>query len=628
MRNRRKNHKFKLAFNTKKKASSIPETLYIFYRYGKFQKKTPSPFKVSMNDWDFNTQKLKSSASVKKVHESKREWINSFHENSENIAVQLHNDKITLDNAWAILLNTHTKGVVIETFIDNCISNSFPVSKRDKHYNRIITITNHLRRADFFKNKRDKNGDKIIELCYEHLQAPNTISEIEKVIIALLVKGATMNDYFETLNIICEVNPEISIKPFNKKQPEEETEMLDPLTIRDLKIAQANIGDQYQWLEAYLYFLFALSLRGLNGSDICMLNESFLEDENGSKDFKLLHYMPDYSNLVQELEWATETKVIKGVKHETLVKKKKSKVEKYDKKIYLAGKRSKSGKRIKILFNQFPTLVIYRLLKNCIRHNRPHLAYTGKDKIKLYNIDYRTSEGKKEWHQLRDTYSKQFKKISGGFTIGQTRHTFQAKLEDMGVDPKALSISLGHSVKKKTKDYYSNKISQPVMDIYHTEVLQRLDISGLIKLLFKGYGHKLLGITRYIDSGEMISSLPWLTKIDTEYKALDLPLSSWDFKKEEKLQALMKKEHNNIDLSYDDEGKPIVKEMDESNYSKELKALILEKKRILKDKYEEINIPRTDVRYETKNGRLELVHVEKKRETLKQILDKEDISIS
>ena len=166
------------------------------------------------------------------------------------------------------------------------------------------------------------------------------------------------------------------------------------------------------------------------------------------------------------------------------------------------------------------------------------------------------------------------------------------------------------------------------MDIYHTEVLQRLDISGLIKLLFKGYGHKLLGIVRDIDSGEMISSLPWLTKIDTEYKALDLPLSSWDFKKEEKLQALMKKEHNNIDLSYDDEGKPIVKEMDESNYSKELKALILEKKRILKDKYEEINIPRTDVRYETKNGRLELVHVEKKRETLKQILDKEDISIS
>ena len=68
--------------------------------------------------------------------------------------------------------------------------------------------------------------------------------------------------------------------------------------------------------------------------------------------------------------------------------------------------------------------------------------------------------------------------------------------------------------------------------------------------------------------------------------------------------------------------------MDESSYSKELKALILEKKRILKDKYEEINIPRTDVRYETKNGRLELVHVEKKKQTLRQMLDKEDISIS
>ena len=59
-----------------------------------------------------------------------------------------------------------------------------------------------------------------------------------------------------------------------------------------------------------------------------------------------------------------------------------------------------------------------------------------------------------------------------------------------------------------------------------------------------------------------------------------------------------------------------------------MRVIILKKKRILKDKYEEINIPRTDVRYETKNGRLELVHVEKKKETLKQLLDKEDISIS
>ena len=627
MRNRRQNHKFKLAFNTKRRASVIPETLYIFYRYGKFQKKTPSPFKIAMNDWDFNTQKLKSSASTKKANESKREWINSFHENSENIAVQLHNDKITLDNAWAILLNTHTKGVVIETFIDNCISNSFPVSKRDKHYNRVITITNHLRRSDFFKNKRDKNGDKINELCYEHLQAPNTISEIEKSIIALPVKGATMNDYFETLNIICEVNPEITVKPFNKKQPEEESDMVDPITKKVLKISIVNIGDNYQWLESYLYFLFSFCLRGLNGSDICMLNEGILEDESGSKDFKLLHYMPDYSNLVQELESVTETKIIEGVKHERLIKKKKSKIEKYNNKVYLVGRRSKSGKRIKILFNQFPTLVVYRLLKNCIRHNRAHLAYTGKDKIKLYNIDYKTSEGRNEWHNLRDTYSKQFKKMSGGFTLSQARHTFTNTLDaGMGVDHKALSISLGHSIKKKTRDIYSNKFSQPVMDIYHTEVLQRLNVSGLIKLLFEGHGHKLLGITRDVHTGEALAKHTWLYKIDAEYKALDLPLSSWGFKKEEKLYSLLKKENNDVDLTFDHNGKPIVKEMDESSYSKELKALILEKKRILKDKYEEINIPRTDVRYETKNGRLELVKIEKN-ETLKDILINENIEV-
>ena len=164
------------------------------------------------------------------------------------------------------------------------------------------------------------------------------------------------------------------------------------------------------------------------------------------------------------------------------------------------------------------------------------------------------------------------------------------------------------------------------MDIYHTEVLQRLNVSGLIKLLFEGHGHKLLGITRDVHTGEALAKHTWLYKIDAEYKALDLPLSSWGFKKEEKLYSLLKKENNDVDLTFDHNGKPIVKEMDESSYSKELKALILEKKRILKDKYEEINIPRTDVRYETKNGRLELVKIEKN-ETLKDILINENIEV-
>ncbi len=599
MRNRRKHHKFKLAFNTKKNNSTIPQTLYIFYRYGKFQKKTPTPFKVAMNDWDFNTQKLKSSVSKSKQYEVKRQWISSFHGSSEKISVQLHNDEITLDNAWAILLNTHTKGVVIDSFIDNCISNSFSISKRDKHYNRIITITNHLRRADFFKNKRDKNGEKINELCYEHLQAPNTISEIEKTIIALPIKGASMNDYFETLNTVCEVNPEISIKPFNNKQTEEDTEPKDPLFVKDLKIAQANIGDNYRYLEAYLYFLYSLSLRGLNGSDICMLNESLLEDESGSKDFKLLHYMPDYSKLV------------------------KSK-EKFDKKVYIVGRRSKSNKRIKILFNQFPTLVIHRLLKACIIKNKPHLAYTGKDRIKLYNIDYKTSEGRKEWHNIRDRYSKDFQKISS-FRVGQTRNTFVRQLEVMGVDTKACSIALGHSVKKQTVDHYS-KYTQEETDIYHTEVLQRMQISGLIKLLFEGYGNKTFSVSQDIFSGKWVPNNNWLHKIETEYKALDLPLTSWDFKKEVKLRDLLKKENSDIDMYYDNEGKAITSAMDPSKYSKELKALIKEKKDILKDKYEEINIPRSDVYYETNNGRLQLVRKEKE-EDLEEILTKNKISV-
>jgi len=56
------------------------------------------------------------------------------------------------------------------------------------------------------------------------------------------------------------------------------------------------------------------------------------------------------------------------------------------KKQYIVGKRTKSNVGIKILFNQFPTLLILKLLKRMVGHNRPEYAYKGSDKVKIYNI--------------------------------------------------------------------------------------------------------------------------------------------------------------------------------------------------------------------------------------------------
>jgi len=554
IRNRQKTHKLRLAYNTKFIRSDKPEPIYLFHQYGSGKKtKAKIPFELPMNHWDNKQKRIKDQ--YLKQYKEEQKWINNFYTQRSELQMALHNNEVTVQECFKILLNIATTGKVLDTFYQNGIDYGLEKSAVNKYESNIRTVINHCIKQNYIQYS---------ELDYEHLQNHSDKENIKKVIMSLQVKNATKNDYFEALNNAVKYHPQIKLLPFVDKLPEEVSEQKSPVPRRVLQLATTKIKDNYQWLEAYLYFLLAFSLRGINGSDICMLNENWLEDEEGERPDKILHYMPSY-------------KALKGGSIE------------FNKKVYICGRRNKSKQRIKILFNQFPTLVLHRLLKRCVQQNRPHLAYNGKDRVRIYNIDYSTIKGQKEWHNLRDTYSKQFYKIANGHTIGKTRHTFTSFLKKMNVEPRVLSISLGHTQRTNTRDFYVSAVSQANMDIYHIEVLQRCDINRLIMLLHKQYGEKNLEVYNDLKTGVAYGGRSWMPLIKEEIESLELPLSIWDFNKEIKLQAMWEDETDNIDIELDDNNEVIIQEVDETKLSKELQDLIKEKKSLLGDKYEELH---------------------------------------
>jgi hypothetical protein len=108
-------------------------------------------------------------------------------------------------------------------------------------------------------------------------------------------------------------------------------------------------------------------------------------------------------------------------------------------------------------------------------------------------------------------------------------------------------------------------------------------------MLYKGYGKK--EIVKDIIEKDKVHTISgeWFPLLDLEIETLDLPLAIWDYKKELRLQELYQDEMDNVDVQFDENMNVIETEADEQSFSKELKALIKEKKEVLGKKYEDIH---------------------------------------
>ena len=241
-----------------------------------------------------------------------------------------------------------------------------------------------------------------------------------------------------------------------------------------------------------------------------------------------------------------------------------------------------------------------------VKHNRHVSAYNGNDPIKIYNIDYYTARGKKDWKNILNTYSDQFKKMNG-YTMSSARNTFTDILKNtLKTEGDMLSVSLGHRPSKATHNKYAS-VSQETLDILHTEVLRVWNINGVIQLMHQVHKDKSLSAITDLNTSEVYGSLGWFNTIQPkEFEALNLPLTNWGYQKEDALQKLLAQQKMMSTGTYNPETKEIEYSTDTTNYPKELKELIKEKESILKERYDALN-KKVKVNWNNQTQKVEII---------------------
>lgn len=573
-RNRKSSHNISLAFNVKWNPKGVSkQTLYIRYKYGSSPARYKTTgFKLTMKDWDKSKETIKN----KEEHIELSKWIAEFKQKQEDVLIQIAIGQIDLKDAFAILTGKTTKGSILNSVEENGKLKKKSANSIGKAIERISAVQSGLVKLGY---------NKYYSLDYEHLSNHADIQTITKAVQEEFdVKNNTKNGYLKYLNYAYQWNPDTpnNAQPFKEMLVGDEYVPQPPVNKEKFNQGIVNIGDNAQWFEAYLFWMLSFCLRGLNGADICIMNKSWLTDAFGDKISDLRHYLPDLHKLVD-----TEGKTFAN-------------------KIYITGKRTKSGVGIKILLNQFPTLIILRLLKRVVKHNRPAYAYNGNDPIKIYNIDYYTARGKKDWKNILNTYSDQFKKMNG-YTMSSARNTFTDILKNtLKTEGDMLSVSLGHRPSKATHNKYAS-VSQETLDILHTEVLRVWNINGVIQLMHQVHKDKSLSAITDLNTSEVYGSLGWFNTIQPkEFEALNLPLTNWGYQKEDALQKLLAQQKMMSTGTYNPETKEIEYSTDTTNYPKELKELIKEKESILKERYDALN-KKVKVNWNNQTQKVEII---------------------
>lgn len=591
-RHRKSSHRINLVFIEKWSAKSEEKkTLYIRYKFGSSTAKYRSTgFLVAMSDWDKKTQTLKN----KGQHIKLSKWIGDFKKKQEDVLVDLTTGTIDLDTAFAILIGKSTRGSLLDTLEDNGKLNKKSSDSIKKAYDYISAVQTGLVNLGY---------KKYTTLDFEHLSNHSDRKTIENAIIDEFdVKNNTKNSYLKYLGYAWKWNAETTGEIFTERLKADEYIPKQPVNKQKFTEGIINIGNNAQWFEAYLFWLLSFCLRGINGADICIMNKDWITDEFGTKTSDLKHYLPDMHKLIDT-----------GGKT-------------FSKKLYLTGARTKTNVRIKILLNQFPTLLVLNLLKRMVKHNRPSLAYHGKDPIKIYNIDYFTERGKKDWKNVLGTYSDQFSKMNG-YTISTARNTFTDILKNhLNIEGDMLSVSLGHRPTKATHNKYAN-VSQERLDIIHTEVLKIFNVNDVIKLMYSIHKNKKLhGITD-LNTGNEYASFSWFNVLnDKDFEALNLPLSNWDWQKEDELQKLLRQQEMSSTPVYNEGTGKLEYVNDASKYPKRLKELIKEKEDILRDRYSEFN-KKVRINYNRETKAVEIID-ENNNKVIKLDNSKEEMSNS
>ena len=275
---------------------------------------------------------------------------------------------------------------------------------------------------DYFKT----NTNDIAKALHNH-QKPNTATE-----------------YLKKLNTVLKAyNPQqYPDKFFKDYYITEATEPKRPVKKSTVFDAIPKIQTLKQ-LEAYLFWLYSFCLRGLDGQDVTLVEESMLIEDDVLADF-----------IFDEEHYSTP--------------------------IHIELSRKKTRKRkFTILINAYPTLSINNALKTIIGINRPN-EVNEEDALKLFKWDRITN--KRNWDLYSDFLQGRLDHLINR-SFKSTRHTFTSTAERIGVSVSDQSALIGNVSRKGSIAHYS-QLDERRMDLIHLAVLGQADVFRLyIKLI-------------------------------------------------------------------------------------------------------------------------------------------------
>ena len=495
-----KSHNFNLRVIPRDKQKKNTEliTIYLEYRSGSTRSKLSTGVKVPKGAWSLSKSKILLNEYPYLVESQER--LDEIMSKTYSQVQLLNKKKISVETALDEILQRMPDESILE-YYDAWYEKhkSIDYSTYQQRRGMIISIQKNMIKSGY---------KEYSVLKFEHF-ADNT--SLEK--LATIIKkemGLEPNGSYGYLKKL----DEIYNKKYKRASPFGSAELRgkyeDPenegVEFRDLLSGIGNIKT-IQDLESYLFFLYSLCLRGLNGKDIFKMRDTDFVGVDCD------HYIPNLTD--------------------------------YSEKQHYLKRRGKSNNKMKILSNLYPTLQIRNWLQWCVEIERPRLARTNEG-YAIYR-EFSDVEVNKYWNNsLRTTYSQNLGKLIGK-GINSARHTYTENGNDIGVSISKLQSSMGHIPNevrgKSIRNYLRDKEEE--LDLIHIDILDECEIVELyFQLCFFLKDKKpFRGIRK--------TFFPkWFKRDHNDFAYMygeRLGLIGWTYKDEFRLQKLEKKQG---DLQY------------------------------------------------------------------------------
>jgi len=464
------NHNLSFSTDSKKPDSKGRYAIYVQYKYKKIKKSKVTPIRIPMQSWDKKNNWIKGSH--EKKLEIDRENLNRLKDRFKHVRYSMAEGKMTIDEGFNYILNK-TNDELLTDFIEKLKPKAkLSQSTIDKHRMNLNAVESLFKRLGY---------DHLQGLTFVHLNSLDNVKEIASIIKEEGgFKQNTIAGYLKTLDKLTDLNNSPLLKPFstNRLVPSETAGDNNPVFYDEILEGLVSKVNTIHQFTGFMWWLYSFCLMGMDGKDIVSLSEKDLCDKPIDSHFDLEDYFPTAGAFYK--------------RH-------------FVNRLHVEVKRAKSDVRFTMMINLFPTLMIRDIIHRLIKATHPEIAYDGEDRIRLFNFDIHSDEGRKKWENLRKGWSDAQRKCFG-FTTQQARHTVTRVGQDLGVSKIDLNAQLGHKEKGVMKHYLSE--DQVRLDVIQTHIIQEFGVLDILKVIYEDF----------LDRTELINSVevPYIHKDDFE----------------------------------------------------------------------------------------------------------------